>query len=216
MKKVETILKLKAAGVIVVVRADSAKDAILASESLIEGGLRGIEIAFTTPNAIQAITHLAQKYKDDPEVVIGAGTVLDESSVVAAIQAGSSFVVSPCFNKESAKVCNLYQIPYLPGCLTPTEIREALVYGADIIKLFPGSAFSPNYISNIKAPLPQVNIMPTGGVNLENMHEWFESGVFAVGIGGDLMKPLAKRDFEGIKEKAKKYKEKLMQIQSQN
>lgn len=207
------LYQLRSAGVIAVVRADSAEDAIKASEAIIEGGLAGIEVTYTTPNASEVIRTLAEKYKEKDDVVIGAGTVLDEVSTMDAINAGAAFVVSPCFDEASAKLCNLYQIPYLPGCLTPTEIRTALTFGVDIVKLFPGSAFSPSYVKNLKAPLPHINIMPTGGVSLDNMQDWFDMGVIAVGIGGDLLAPLANRDFAGITEKARAYKEKFLSIQ---
>ncbi|MDR2465502.1 MAG: bifunctional 2-keto-4-hydroxyglutarate aldolase/2-keto-3-deoxy-6-phosphogluconate aldolase [Streptococcaceae bacterium] len=212
MKKIKTIQQLKEAGVIVVVRANSKEEAILASKAAIDGGLTGIEVTYTTPQATEVIQELVEMYKNNPEVIIGAGTVLEEVSTMAAINAGAAFVVSPCFDEASAKMSNLFGVPYLPGCLTPTEIRQALTFGVDVVKLFPGSAFSPSYIKNIKAPLPQANIMPTGGVNLDNMHEWFDNGVFAVGVGGDLMAPLAKNDYAAITEKAKAYRAKFLEV----
>ena len=215
MRKQKTLCQLKEAGVIAVVRADSVQEAIAACHAAIAGGLTGIEVTYTTPDASEVIRTLVADYANQPEIVIGAGTVLEEVTTIEAINAGAKFVVSPCFDEESAKMCNLYQIPYLPGCLTPTEIHTALKFGVDIIKLFPGSSFSPSYVKNIKAPLPRVNIMPTGGVNLDNIAEWFANGVVAVGVGGDLMAPLANHDYEGITEKAKAYKSAYLQAVGQ-
>ena len=142
------------------------------------------------------IQELVALYQENPDVVIGAGTVLDATTARLAIVAGAEYIVSPSFDEETAKICNLYQVPYLPGCMTITEMKEALKSGADIIKLFPGSVYGPSVISAFKAPLPQLNIMPTGGVSLENMAEWFAAGVTAVGVGGNLLAPAATGDFE--------------------
>lgn len=141
MKRVEILNKLSKCGVIAVVRGDSAEQAVKASDAIVAGGMKGIELTFTVPNADEAIRTLAKKYENDPEVVVGAGTVLDATTARLAIMAGAEFIVSPCFDLETAKICNLYQIPYLPGCMTINEMKEALKAGADIVKLFPGSAF---------------------------------------------------------------------------
>ena len=114
---------------------------------------------------------------------------------------GAKFIVSPAFDEEVAKLCNLYQIPYMPGCVTPTEMVEALKFGVDVIKVFPGSLVGPKYFKDIKAPLPQVNIMPTGGVSLENVGEWFANGAYAISVGSALVKG----SHDEIVEKAKKF-----------
>lgn len=188
MKRLTILDRLTAAGVIAVVRGKTEEEAIKVSDALIEGGVVGIELTFSTPNATEVIKELVKKYAGDERVCIGAGTVLDAITARLAILAGAQYIVSPGFDKEIAKECNLYQIPYLPGCVTITEIMQALKYGADIIKIFPGSAVGPDYIKAIKAPLPHVNVMPTGGVSLDNMADWFASGVVAVGSGGNLTK----------------------------
>ena len=144
--------------------------------------------------------------------MIGAGTVLDATTARLAIMAGAAFIVSPCFDIETAKICNLYQIPYLPGCMTINEMKEALKAGADIVKLFPGSAFGPKIVGAFKAPLPQLNIMPTGGVSLENMADWFKAGVVAVGVGGNLLAPLKNEDYPAITKVAGQYMAKLQEI----
>ncbi|ASV94765.1 bifunctional 4-hydroxy-2-oxoglutarate aldolase/2-dehydro-3-deoxy-phosphogluconate aldolase [Enterococcus durans] len=212
MKKTAILNKLENAGVIVVVRGETVEEAIKASNAIVKGGITGIELTFTVPNADHAIAELAANYKKDPTIVIGAGTVLDAVTARLAIMAGAEFIVSPCFDKETAKICNLYQIPYLPGCMTITEMKTALTYGADIVKLFPGSAFGPSIVKAFKAPLPHLNIMPTGGVSLANMQDWFAAGVVAVGVGGNLLAPAATGDFEKVTEVATQYADKLKSI----
>jgi 2-dehydro-3-deoxyphosphogluconate aldolase / (4S)-4-hydroxy-2-oxoglutarate aldolase len=212
LKRVETLQRLKDAGVIAVVRGNSQEEALNASVAVIKGGMKGIELTFTVPNADKVISELVKLYKSNSEIVIGAGTVLDVVTARLAIMAGAEYIVSPNFDKETAEICNLYQIPYLPGCLTITEMKEALKAGVDIIKLFPGSAYEPNIVSAFKAPMPQVNIMPTGGVSLENMEEWFKAGVVTVGVGGNLLAPATYGDFDKVTENASRYMEKFHQI----
>lgn len=212
MKKTAILNKLENAGVIAVVRGETVEEAIKASNAIVKGGITGIELTFTVPNADHAIAELAANYKKDPTIVIGAGTVLDAVTARLAIMAGAEFIVSPCFDKESAKICNLYQIPYLPGCMTITEMKTALTYGADIVKLFPGSAFGSSIVKAFKAPLPHLNIMPTGGVSLANMQDRFAAGVVAVGVGGNLLAPAATGDFEKVTEVATQYADKLKSI----
>lgn len=216
MKKQETLNKLVAAGVIAVVRGDSKTEAIKASHALVAGGVVGLELTFTLPQADQVIAELSAHYQGHDKVVVGAGTVLDAATARLAIMAGAAFVVGPTFDVEVAQICNLYQVPYLPGCMTITEMQTALKSGVDIIKLFPGSAYGPSIISAFKAPMPDINIMPTGGVSLENMADWFKAGVIAVGAGGNLLAPAAKGDFEGVTVLAKQYADKFAEIQAQS
>ena len=212
MKKVHRLKQLERAGVIAVVRGTNKEQAIKVSRAVIEGGMTGIELTFTVPNAEQAIQELVATYQKHADVVIGAGTVLDAMTARLAIMEGAEFIVSPCFDLETAKICNLYQIPYLPGCMSINEMKEALKAGVDIIKLFPGSAFGPSIVQAFKAPLPQLNIMPTGGVSLENMGQWFDAGVVAVGVGGNLIAPAEKGNFEEVTRIAKQYIKKMQVI----
>lgn len=211
MKRVDVLRRLEHAGVIAVVRGKDQEEALKASRAIIEGGLKGIEVTFTVPNAQAVIQELIEAYQGQA-VVIGAGTVLDVVTARLAIMAGAEFVVSPSFDQETAELCNLYQIPYLPGCVTITEMQAALKSGADIIKLFPGNISGPSMISAVKAPLPHINLMPTGGVSLENMATWFDAGVVAVGVGGNLLAPAAEGNFAKVTEIAKQYAEKLTEI----
>lgn len=210
----EILSRLEKAGVIAVVRGKDQTEAIKASHAIIAGGVKGIEVTFTVPNAQAAIQELAETYQGQ-DVVIGAGTVLDAVTARLAIMAGAEFVVSPSFDSKTAELCNLYQVPYLPGCMTITEMQQALKSGADIIKLFPGSVSGPSMVSAVKAPLPQINLMPTGGVNLENMETWFKAGVVAVGVGGNLLAPAAVGDFAKVTEIAQQYAAKLAEIRGQ-
>lgn len=210
----EILSRLEKAGVIAVVRGKDQTEAVKASHAIIAGGVKGIEVTFTVPNAQAAIQELVETYQGQ-DVVIGAGTVLDAVTARLAIMAGAEFVVSPSFDSETAKLCNLYQVPYLPGCMTITEMQQALKSGADIIKLFPGSVSGPSMVSAVKAPLPQINLMPTGGVNLENMETWFKAGVVAVGVGGNLLAPAAVGDFAKVTEIAQQYAAKLAEIRGQ-
>ncbi|AKO92204.1 bifunctional 4-hydroxy-2-oxoglutarate aldolase/2-dehydro-3-deoxy-phosphogluconate aldolase [Priestia filamentosa] len=203
--------KLSDCGVVAVVRGDSTEEAIRISEACIKGGIKGIEVTFTVQDADSVIKELVSIYDNNDNVVIGAGTVLDAQTARIAILAGAEFIVSPSFDKETAKLCNLYKVPYMPGCMTITEMKTALEYGADIVKLFPGSAFGPDFVKAVKAPLPQVNIMPTGGVNLENIKEWIQNGCTAVGVGGNLIAPAKTGDFEQITSLARQYVEKVQE-----
>lgn len=212
MKKVERLSKLKACGIVAVVRGTTRQEALEASRAIVRGGIKGIELTFTVPQAAEVIAELVNDYQEDQEVIIGAGTVLDAVTARLAIMAGAEYIVSPTFDRDTAEICNLYQVPYLPGCMTITEMKEALKSGADIIKLFPGSAYGPSIISAFKAPLPQLNIMPTGGVSLENMSEWFNAGVVAVDVGGNLLAPAASGDFEKVTAVASQYVAKLNDI----
>ena len=198
MKKLDILTRLKKAGVIAVVRGETKEEALSACQSIVKGGLKGLELTFTVPQADQVIKELLSIYKDQKDVVIGAGTVLD--------------IVSPCFDKETAELCNLYQIPYLPGCMTIDEMKTALKSGVDIVKLFPGSAYGPSIVTAFKAPMPQLNIMPTGGVSLDNMKDWFDAGVITVGVGGNLLAPAATGDFDKVTEVAQQYVAKLQEI----
>jgi 2-dehydro-3-deoxyphosphogluconate aldolase / (4S)-4-hydroxy-2-oxoglutarate aldolase len=205
MNKLKVLNNIVQCGVVAVVRADSAEEAIKISDACVQGGILGIEITFTIKGAEQILKELSSIYADHQKVVLGAGTVLDAATARIAILAGAQFIVSPSFDKETAKLCNLYQVPYMPGCMTITEMKQALEYGTDIIKLFPGNAFGPDFIKSVKAPLPQVNIMPTGGVSLDNVDQWIKNGCVAVGVGGNLVAPAKTGDYEKITHYAKQY-----------
>ncbi|WP_438444771.1 bifunctional 2-keto-4-hydroxyglutarate aldolase/2-keto-3-deoxy-6-phosphogluconate aldolase [Gorillibacterium sp. sgz5001074] len=211
MKKIKLIQQISQEGVVAVLRADTAEDVVRMAEHAIEGGIKVIEITMTVPFALRAIETLATKYSStatDPSkyAIIGVGTVLDPETARAAILAGSEFVVGPCLNPETVKLCNRYRVPVMPGVMSIKEIQEALELGVDIVKLFPGNAYSPSMIKAIKGPLPQANVMPTGGVSLSNLAEWIKNGASAVGIGSDLTTDAVKTgDYSLITKKAAEY-----------
>lgn len=211
MQRVELVKKIESAGVIAVVRGTSKEQGKKACEALIAGGMKGLEITFTLPKADEVIEELIAK-RTDTKIVIGAGTVLDVITARLAILAGAEFIVSPTFDQATAELCNLYQIPYLPGCMTITEMKTALKAGVDIVKLFPGSAFGPAILSAFKAPLPQLNIMPTGGVSSENLAEWLRAGAIAVGAGGKLLAPAKKGDYQQVTKNAEEYMKEYQQF----
>lgn len=209
LKKSKILKKITDIGIVAVVRSETIEEGIRISKACVEGGIPAIEVTYTVQGATEVIKALKEQFTSD-ELVIGAGTVLDAATARIAILAGSEFIVSPAFDEETAKLCNLYQVPYMPGCMTITEITKAMQYGADIVKLFPGSAFGPSFVKAVKAPLPQANIMPTGGVSLENIDEWFKNGVVAVGAGGKL----ASGSSEDIIATAKAFVEKIKEIRN--
>ncbi len=174
-------------------------------EACKEGGIKALEITLTVPGAVDIIKEVAAQYKGT-DMIIGAGTVLDSESCRACILAGAEYIVSPYFDLESAKLCNRYAIPYMPGgVMTPKEVVTALDAGVDICKVFPGNAFGPSIIAAFKGPLPQGNYMPTGGVSLDNVSEWIAKGAIAVGVGSVLTKGAKTGDYASITDVAKKF-----------
>ena len=172
--------------VVAVIRGNTPDEAVQISEACIAGGVTAIEVAFTTPRAHEAILTLSEKYKDNAQVVIGAGTVLDAETARMAILNGAAFVVSPAFDEATIKLCNRYRVACMPGTTTIQGVIQALELGADIVKVFPGEVMGSKFIKAVKGPLPQAQMMPTGGVSIDNVAEWFKAGAVAVGAGGAL------------------------------
>ncbi|MCD8880426.1 bifunctional 2-keto-4-hydroxyglutarate aldolase/2-keto-3-deoxy-6-phosphogluconate aldolase [Mammaliicoccus sciuri] len=205
MKKYKILNQLHENYLVAVVRGNDEDETKKIVDEIIKGGFKNIEITFTVPNAEEVINQVHKQYGDD--IVLGAGTVLDATTAQIAINKGAQYIVSPHLDTNISKLCNIYSIPYLPGCSSATEIIEALRYGSDLIKLFPGGQLGAGFIKDIKGPVPNVELMPSGGVNLDNVSDWIEKGSFAVGIGGDLTKEFTGNNFEVISEKAQKYVE---------
>lgn len=206
--KLTTLNKIMECGLVAVVRAESSEQAFKIADACIAGGVAAIEITFTVPGAADVIKDLCKKYTSG-EIIIGAGTVLDPETARIAILAGAQYIVSPSFNAQTVKLCNRYQIPVMPGCMTLREVVEAMESGADIIKVFPGETFGPSFIKAIKGPLPQAPLMPTGGVALDNVGEWIKAGCVAVGVGGKLTGGAKKGDYESITTIAKQFIQKI-------
>lgn len=201
MKKIQILNQILNSKIVAVIRENDIEQAVEVSNACLAGGIKAIEVTYTMENA-SAVIDILSKNK---EMIVGAGSILDSETARLAILSGAKYIVSPSFNKEISKLCNRYQIPYMPGCITITEMVSAMEYGSDIIKMFPSNIFSPSIVKAVKGPLPQVNIMPTGGISLENIKEWFDNGVVAVGVGGDL----TKGTYDEIVEKAKQFINKI-------
>lgn len=161
-------------------------------DALAEGGVRAIEVTMTVPGAVELIAQLARSLPDG--VLLGAGTVIDARTAHAVIDAGARFIVSPVFRRDVVSVCLERGIAAAPGCFSPTEILDAHEMGADIIKVFPATALGPQYIKDLRAPMPQLKLMPTGGVSLDNAGDWIRAGAVAVGVGSSLLDQKAIED----------------------
>lgn len=196
MRKHDVLGSLVKSGLVAVVRAEDAATAEKIAAACLAGGLSAVEITFTVPGALEIIGSLRAQYKN--ELLLGAGTVLDSETARMAILAGARYVVSPHLNKETAKLCNRYQVPYLAGVMTVREAVEAMECGVDILKVFPGELYGPAIIKSFLGPLPHANFMPTGGVSLENVGEWIKSGAVAVGVGSQLTAPAKLGNYEGV------------------
>ncbi len=209
MDKCQIIEAIKKEKLISVIRYKDQEKIKKIVDSIVAGGINLIEITMTVQNAIDIIKKLAIKYKDS-NVIIGAGTVVESQIAQDAIDAGAMFIVSPVLNKDIIKICNEHNILVVPGIATPTEAYEALKSGADVLKLFPSNAFDPSIIKTYKGPFPNIKLMPTGGINLDNINEWIDNGAIAVGIGGELLKEFNGENFEDITNTVKLFKEKIV------
>jgi 2-dehydro-3-deoxyphosphogluconate aldolase / (4S)-4-hydroxy-2-oxoglutarate aldolase len=185
MDKVEILNIIRETGIIAIMRAQSSEQLIAAAGAIKLGGVRAIEVTMTTPGALGVIAEAKERYGSD--VIFGAGTVLDPETGRAAILAGADFIVAPTLNLELVALCNRYSIPVAPGCYSPTEILTGWEAGADLIKLFPASVGGPGLVKAILAPLPQVRIVPVGGVNLDTAAEFIQKGAAALGVGSSLV-----------------------------
>ena len=202
MDKNQVLQKLQENGVAAVIRADSEEQAVKIVDACIKGGIIGIEITFTVPGAVDIIAALSKRYHGQ-DVIIGAGTVLDPETARMAILAGAQFIVSPCLNVETVKLCLRYQVACMAGAMTIKETVDCMEAGADIVKIFPGNLFGPTIIKSIRGPLPQARLMPTGGVNANNAAEWIQAGAVCVGAGSDLTRGAKTGDYELIAKTAR-------------
>lgn len=192
-------------GVVAIVRVSNAREAVDVCMAIARGGVKPIEVTMTVPGAIDAIKEFKSAVKE--EVLIGAGTVLDPETARACILAGAEFIVSPTLNLEVIKVCRRYSKIIIPGTFTPTEILTAWEAGSDIVKVFPASVGGPGYLKDIMGPLPQVKLVPTGGVNLETTPEFIKAGAVAVAAGTSLVnkKAVSEQNWDIITETARKF-----------
>ena len=206
MEKEKVITKICHGGLVAVIRAETSEQAKKITEACIAGGVTAVELTFTVPGAHEIISELAKLYSPE-EILLGAGTVLDPETARIAILSGAQYVVSPCLNLDTIKLCNRYRIPVMPGAMTIKEVVEGMEAGADIIKVFPGELFGPTFVKAIRGPLPQARIMPTGGVSVDNVGEWIKAGCVAVGVGGNITSGAKTGDYQSITDKAKQFVE---------
>jgi 2-dehydro-3-deoxyphosphogluconate aldolase / (4S)-4-hydroxy-2-oxoglutarate aldolase len=210
MDKTETLARIRSGLLIPVVRTSTAEEALAMCEALVAAAITNLEIPLTVPNATEVIEQVSRRFGD--RAIVGAGTVLDARAAQSCIAAGARFVVSPGFDAETVAFCRSAGVAVFPGALTPTEILTAWKAGADMVKVFPASAVGgAAYIKNIKAPLPQIELVPTGGVSIETAASFIQAGAAALGVGGDLvdLKALREGRTAVIAEKAARYLEVL-------
>jgi 2-dehydro-3-deoxyphosphogluconate aldolase/(4S)-4-hydroxy-2-oxoglutarate aldolase len=208
MTRSETLSRIVATGIIPVVRAPAPELALRAVEALRAGGIDVVEVTLTVPGAVALIERLLQRFGD--RLLVGAGTVLDAASARACIAAGARFVVSPVLDVETIACCRGYGVPVMPGALTPSEVFAAWRAGADLVKVFPcGAVGGASYVRALRAPLPQIELVPTGGVSLKTVSDFIVAGASAVGAGADLVdiKRIEAGDDAAVSEQARRYVE---------
>jgi 2-dehydro-3-deoxyphosphogluconate aldolase/(4S)-4-hydroxy-2-oxoglutarate aldolase len=184
-RRADVTARIEALGVVAVIRLKDPARLRAVVDAMTEGGVRALEVTMTVPRAVELIRELAPALPAG--FLLGAGTVTDAATARAVIDAGASFVVGPVFRPDVIAACHERDVPVMPGCFSPTEILAAHECGADIVKLFPATALGPQFIRDVRAPLPGVKLMPTGGVSLDNAGEWLRAGAVAVGIGSALV-----------------------------
>ncbi len=206
MSRETTLKRILDCGIVAVVRADSGEQLAKVFQSVAEGGVTVAEVTFTVPDAVAVIRKVREELGDS--VVLGAGTVLDTETARAALLAGAEYIVTPTVNVEVIRMCRRYDKVILPGALTPTEVLTAWEAGADIVKIFPADLGGPPYLKALRGPLPQVRMMPTGGVDLNTAEPFLKAGACCLGVGGSLVEPktLAAGDFTRMRDLARQYR----------
>jgi 2-dehydro-3-deoxyphosphogluconate aldolase/(4S)-4-hydroxy-2-oxoglutarate aldolase len=205
MNKDSQLHRMLDAGIVAVVRSPDSQQLVEVAKALADGGVPVMEITFTVPGALDVIRQVRATLGD--RVLLGAGTVLDAETARAALLAGAEFIVAPTLNREVIQLCRRYDKVVIPGAFTPTEILTAWEGGADIVKVFPADVGGPSYLKAIRAPLPQIRLMPTGGVDLQTATAFLKAGACCLGIGGQLVEPkaVAERNFDRIRDLARQY-----------
>jgi 2-dehydro-3-deoxyphosphogluconate aldolase/(4S)-4-hydroxy-2-oxoglutarate aldolase len=206
MNKSEVLKQIKEVGIIPVVRATTADEAMRAIDAIREGGIAVLEITMTVPGAVDVIEQVTARFGND--ALVGAGTVLDAETAKACIAAGAQFIVSPALNMETIAYCRAQDVAVMPGALTPTEVVQAWNAGADFVKVFPaGAVGGASYLKALKAPLPQIELVPTGGVSLKTAADFIKAGAAALGVGADLVDIKAIREGQAglITDRAKQF-----------
>lgn len=214
MTKLEQMQQIEACGIVAIIRANSADELIEAAAAIHAGGVNVIEVTMTTPNALQVINDVSSTYGDT--VLVGAGSVLDAETARAVMLSGADFVVSPVTKPDVIEICNRYSKVVIPGAFTPTEILMAWETGADYVKVFPSSGVGAEYIKDVKAPLPQIPLVPTGGINAENAADFITAGATALGVGSALVNNqlIAVGEFATLTERAEKMVKEVQRARS--
>jgi len=199
-----TLDVIERTGIVAIIRVADARQVRDLAGALVDGGVLALEVTMTVPGAVDVIRALAPTLPDG--VRLGAGTVVDGPTALACVDAGASFVVSPVFRRSVLEACRAKGVPVLPGCYSPTEILDAWDAGADIVKVFPATSVGPQFLKDIRGPLPEVKLMPTGGVTVDSAGTWIEAGATAVGIGSALIDraALAAGDYAVIADRARR------------
>ena len=214
MTKLEQMQRIEACGIVAIIRANSANELIKAAEAIHTGGVNVIEVTMTTPNALQVISDVSSVYGD--AVLVGAGSVLDAETARAVMLVGAEFIVSPVTKPDVIEICNRYGKVVIPGAFTPTEILAAWEMGADYVKVFPSSGVGADYIKDVKAPLPHIPLVPTGGINAENAAEFIAAGATSLGVGSALVNNqlIEAGEFALLTERAEKLVEEVQRARS--
>jgi len=214
LNKEMILTKICQSGIVAVVRAKDAEQAVRIADACIEGGVPAIELTFTVPGAHHVIEELAKRYTPD-QIILGAGTVMDPETARMAILSGAQYVVSPYFNLATVKLCNRYRTACMPGAMTIKEVIEAMEAGADIVKLFPGEAAGPQMVKAIRGPIPYAKLMPTGGVDIDNVAEWIRAGAVAVGAGSSLTAGAKTGDYAAITQMGREFVKRIQEARGQ-
>jgi 2-dehydro-3-deoxyphosphogluconate aldolase / (4S)-4-hydroxy-2-oxoglutarate aldolase len=207
--------EIRKARLVAIIRSHSTEGLENTVRSLYQGGIRAIEITMNTPGALSGIERMKEKY---PELLIGAGTVLDSETARLAIMSGAEFLLTPTLKKETIETASRYHVPIIPGVMTPTEVLTAYEYGAQMVKIFPIRQLGPKYLADLQGPLPFVETMAVGGISLENAGLYLKAGAHCLGIGGALVdeKLVQQGDFTEIERRAASFVEIVNQVQSPN
>jgi 2-dehydro-3-deoxyphosphogluconate aldolase/(4S)-4-hydroxy-2-oxoglutarate aldolase len=216
MSRIQHLQQVLDAGIVAVVRAPDSTHLVEVIRALADGGVTVAEVTFTVPNALKVIEQARRELPGN--ILLGAGTVLDAETARAAILAGAQFVVAPTLNLDVIRMCHRYDKLVMPGAFTPTEILSAWEAGADIVKVFPADNLGPAFFKAMRGPLPQVRLMPTGGVDLTTAAEFLKAGACALGIGSQMIEPkaVANRDFPRLRDLAKQYVSIVKQARNQS
>ena len=205
MSKADNLSRVLSTGIVAVIRANSGERLVDVAEALLAGGVEVMEVTFTVPGAVRVLEQVASRLGS--KILLGAGTVLDTETARTALLAGAEFIVSPSTNVAVIELCRRYDKLVMPGAFTPTEVVAAWQAGADIVKIFPSDVHGPKYLKALRGPLPQVRMMPTGGVSLETAADFLNAGACALGVGGSLVEPKAVEtgDLKRIESLARKF-----------